>query len=473
MPGSSHFTGLVAVLLFAVTITVSVYASGLSDMPATHDPARNGEPALATALRQARVMLLPEGTTALAATVAPDGHWTFVNKAGERFTAANPNEMKRVVSVLAPEAKPGTWPTLVLAEDIIFRKLDALRSLPPEAALQMSFSAAPAPLKLDRRADTFSVQLRPKLVADLSQHDAFDELFEQLAQPMVNKRVRLVALEPGGPQTLARQPATDQVQSAPLPDRIDPYKLSAALGTLRGQTVLVTGRIEAGLLYFQMASAPDRSIILSDLIRAAEASDVDLIVLGATSGRQPGARNWLWQQAQVGGIDAALARADLGDFLSAIANTGSLALTPAMPNRDRIAISATPSAAASDALSRTLGDLTATVTGRIDVAMIQLHLVSSARQRELDRRLIHWLPSWATWGYLTALLLGTLGSAVSWAWWAKLWPPETLADYPRAIGYHAARTVRMIAYVLVFMPLVALAALPMSAVGMMARRQPA
>ena len=36
--------------------------------------------------------------------------------------------------------------------------------------------------------------------------------------------------------------------------------------------------------------------------------------------------------------------------------------------------------------------------------LFRSHLVSATRQRELDRRLIRWLPSWATWGYLATLL---------------------------------------------------------------------
>ena len=34
--------------------------------------------------------------------------------------------------------------------------------------------------------------------------------------------------------------------------------------------------------------------------------------------RQPGGRNWLWQRIAVGGLDDALKRATLGDFLDAL-----------------------------------------------------------------------------------------------------------------------------------------------------------
>ena len=41
---------------------------------------------------------------ALAAHVSQEGHWTFANKAGERFTAANPEELRRAIPILAPGA---------------------------------------------------------------------------------------------------------------------------------------------------------------------------------------------------------------------------------------------------------------------------------------------------------------------------------------------------------------------------------
>jgi hypothetical protein len=43
----------------------------------------------------------PDGI-ALAAQATQEGHWRFVNKAGETFTAGTPDELKRVASVLLP-----------------------------------------------------------------------------------------------------------------------------------------------------------------------------------------------------------------------------------------------------------------------------------------------------------------------------------------------------------------------------------
>ena len=64
-----------------------------------------------------------------------EGHWRFVNRAGEMFTVGTPDEMKRVVSVLYPEAKAGARLSLYMTEDTIFRDRAALKTLPANAEL--------------------------------------------------------------------------------------------------------------------------------------------------------------------------------------------------------------------------------------------------------------------------------------------------------------------------------------------------
>ena len=62
----------------------------------------------------AHVKALPDQPSgiALAAQATQEGHWRFVNKAGETFTAGTPEELKRVAAVLLPEAKADAKSTL-------------------------------------------------------------------------------------------------------------------------------------------------------------------------------------------------------------------------------------------------------------------------------------------------------------------------------------------------------------------------
>jgi hypothetical protein len=65
-------------------------------------------------------------------------------------------------------------------------------------------------------------------------------------------------------------------------------------------------------------------------------------------------------------------------------------------------------------------------------------------------------------GYLVLVLLGLVGAPASRAWWQRLWPPESAADYEGRTGYWAARMVRGGAFLLLFLPLTAPVAAPLS-----------
>src|SRR5262245_54337724 len=56
----------------------------------------------------------------LAAQATQEGHWRFVNRAGEILTAGTPDEMKRIAQLLLPEAKEGAKLSLYVTEDSIF-----------------------------------------------------------------------------------------------------------------------------------------------------------------------------------------------------------------------------------------------------------------------------------------------------------------------------------------------------------------
>lgn len=430
--------------------------------------AHAADAALDLAMIQAQRLVLPAGTSVLAASASTEGHWTFVNAKGERFTAATPDEMTRMTGVLAPESKAaGGKLLLVVTEASVFGNAEVLGKLPRDAAVRLSTATGVYALV---GSPPRQVQIIPKLRAEIGERAAFDEVLLQLDKSLAKGGIRVLALDPSGPAALPRRLALEAKAKGDLVERIDPLRLKDALAGLSGQTVVVTGRLEGKFLYFQVSGGPDRSLIADDLIAAAASGDANLIILDAQSGRQPGARNWLWLRAELQGADALHPDSGLDALLGAMASEArplNVRLTRLDP--DRVTMVAVPSAAAApstavaigEALGRVAADLTSGVTGRIEPSAIHMHLVSAARSRELDRRLIRWLPAWATWGYLGLLLLGALGSRVSRRWWARIWPPETAADYPNALGLQAAKAVRGAAYALVFMPGVALAAVLM------------
>ena len=410
-----------------------------------------------------------EGGAALAAEATQEGHWRFINKAGETFTAGTSEELKRVASVLLPDAKPDGKLTLYVTEDTVFRNRAATRDLPKGTELFVVVEGESYRIlgRGDGTSERLFAEIRPGLVADLADHAQFREAVWQLARPLDKASVRVLALEPGGPPRLASTPRIDPATKRAMVDTIDPASLSAALGSVRGQTLLVTGRVDGRLLYIQPSTGAERSLLLPDLFKAAEEADVNLVVLRtASTPRQPGGRNWLWLKVQVKGLDQAMQRARVADFLGTLAGANGRMVVTATSAGRRTVIAVKPASDLPGPALSPMGDLftgiASDITGRVATAGIEANLRSSERQSELDQRLIPGIPSDIQIGYFALVLLGLFGAPVSRSWWRRLWPPETASDYAGASGYWAARIVRGGAFLLLFLPLTAPVAAPLT-----------
>ena len=271
-----------------------------------------------------------------------------------------------------------------------------------------------------------------------------------------------------GPPTLSSYPRLDPETKAALVDAIDPPALAAAMSSVRGQTVLVTGRVEDNLLHFRPSSGGEQSVKLSELTRAAADNDVNLVILHAETPRQPGGRNWFWQRIAVGGLDDALKRATFGDFLDALgAARGEFRVSMQREANGRVAIRAVPADAGSEPITGVVGgwwsSAVSNVTGNVVTTAVEVHARDEERQKELDRRLIPYIPSWVSVRLSrSASSPGVLGWPVASRWFARLWPPEQRGEYRGAIGYRAAQGARLLAYLLLFLPIVGIPALIVS-----------
>ena len=402
--------------------------------------------------------------TALAAQATPEGHWRFVNKAGETITAGTPAEMRRVASLLVPDAKVEARLQLYLTEDTVFARRAALKDLPRGSELHL-FSGEES-YRILRRSEgpneRLFAEIRSNLVVELSDAKQFAEAAWQLNRPLNKASIRVLALETGGATRLAASPRLDPASNKALIDSIDPGSLAAALGTVRGQTVLITGRIDGELLHFKGASGPERSLLVKDLFKAAEQADVNLIVLHASATpRQIGGRNWLWQKVEVKGLEEALQRARVADFYNALAPpNGRFAVTAnpvgALRTHVELApIADLPKVPASRPLGDILADAASSLTGRVITAGVEANIRSAEYQRDVDWRLLASLPANVQLGYFALVLIGLLGAPLARVWWAHLWPPEDAAEYAGRAGYWAARLIRDGLFVAVFLPLTA------------------
>ncbi|HWK32094.1 MAG TPA: hypothetical protein VNR51_00245, partial [Hyphomicrobium sp.] len=316
------------VLLFAVAVTVA-QAGWLSRLARVGNEAgevgakatRIGIVDLERAASHLRTLPAETRGTALAAHATPEGHWKFVNRDGDVFTAATPSELQRAVPTLLPQSTLGSQLDIYLGEETVFRDRALLKDLPSGARLHLVAGTDAYPLRAisgGNGSEFLYAQMRPHLLVALRDGALFKEAVAQLERPLSRSSIRTLALEPGAPSTLSSYPRIDADSKAALVDAVEPAALARALTSVRGQTVLVTGRAEDNLLYFRPSSGAEQSIKLSELKRAAADADVNLVLLHAATPHQPGGRNWLWQRIAVGGLDDALKRATLGDFLDAL-----------------------------------------------------------------------------------------------------------------------------------------------------------
>jgi hypothetical protein len=462
----AHAIACAGLLIALLLAPVAAHATWLSKVmgAAEHAGARTGKfglGALDNAAAHVKALPAMADRSALAAQATQEGHWRFVNRAGETFTAGTPEELKRVAAVLLPDARADAKLSVYVTEDTILLNRAALKDLPAGTELYVVVGRESYRILGQGEGERLYAQVRANLVVEMSNRKAFDEAVWQLTRPLNKANVRVLALEPGGPPRLASAPRIDPATKRALVDTIDPPSLTAALGSVRGQTVLVTGRVDGRVLYVQPSTGAERSLLLPDLFKAAEEADVNLVVLRAASTpRQPGGRNWLWQKVEVRGLEQAMQHARVADFLNALGASNSPLAVSANASGRRTVLDIKPAAdLSSGPLQSPVGDLfsgiVSDITGRVVTAGLQANLRSAERQQELDQRLIPGIPSDFQVGYLVLVVLGLFGVPVSRAWWRRIWPPEAATEYAGRAGYLAARTVRALAFLLLFLPVTA------------------
>jgi len=408
----------------------------------------------------ARLPDAPKGA-ALAAHVSSEGHWTFVSKQGDSFTAAYPHEMERLRGALAPDLPADGRLALYLSEETAFANPGALASLPAHSELHVVAGRDSFPLVRGSEAAPLKAQVRPNLTIEMTSREAFGEAVFLIGRPLNKSNVRMLSIEPGGPKSLPSTPMFDKTDKTTLVDRIDASAVLGSFGKIRGQTVLVTGRPDGDALYVAASGQASDALSISKLREAAQSADVNLVILESASHRQPGGRNWLWQKVEVAGLNDALKQTTYADFFNALgANRAPLSITAIPDNMGHTLLQAlpppTPSGSLTGGYGPWAGDVADELAGRIAVHSVSALVRDKSSEQERDARFIPGIASWIQITVLANIVTGLLAYQISWPWWSKIWPPESRGEYGVALGYHAARLIRGLAYVFIFLTLTGL-----------------
>ena len=397
-----------------------------------------------------------------------EGHWRLRNTEGETFTAATPEEFRRGVQLLAP-IKPGDVVAhiFVLTSEALFRHNAQLKTLPADAELKVLFDGLVRGVirRVVAGAERYYLDAGDGVHVPVTTREAVQEALWQLARRLDLAEVRVLALEPGA-TTLLKSTRSAGVGGGQLAsEAVDPERLPHMLSAVARGTVVITGRIAGPMLHYHPSTGPERTLALDTLRAAAAASDVNLILVHSASARQPGTRNWLWQRVDLTQANATH-QPTLADLIRHLTDGTpvEVQVQDVQPRRSTLALASLAgggrgwTAPVSDAWR----DIATEVTGTIVASGLQLHLRSREFQRELDDRILPGIPSGVQFAYIGFFVLGLFGVRVARGWWQRVWPLEAREDYPRRVGYWAARIVRDGIFVIIFMPLVSLASAPVA-----------
>jgi hypothetical protein len=421
----------------------------------------------------------PTAGPALGVHVTPEGHWQLANALGETFTAGTVAERGRAIATLLPDVKDG-FPSvsLVLSPASLFAGREALGDLPRVRELLVLVDGAAVPLL--RGPDRgLAVEVRPGVRLMVGEREIFREALAQLRRPLDAKRVRILSATAGGPQTLTATARFDAAEGGAALDSVDVDHVAEALASIPRQMAILTARLDGAVLVMQPSSGPARQVPYAALVSAAEAADVDLLLLHADPPRQPGGKNWLWQSITVAGLAHANKRGTLADVLEELARGRDpfhVRFSADDPNRTRlvatpVAASLTTAEGVTGWLKQAADAVTGQVTGRVQAAAVHATLVSQARRLEVSRRLIVGLPSGVQWMYFACGVLGLFGWPVATRWWRRVWPVEARSEYGGLAGYALARSIRGLVFFAVFLPVVALPAAATQLLRLLGRRR--
>lgn len=414
----------------------------------------------------------PRRDRAIAVDATNEGHWRLRNAAGETFTAATPEELKRGLQVLAPiRSGDVTGHVLILTADALFKQSKELKVLSKDAELNALIDNHVYGL-VQRTVDG---QERYYLDAGSGVHVPIttrEQVFEalwHLARPVDLAEIRVLALEPGATTILKRSPATAPGAGRLSVEAVDPERLSHMLSAVVRGTVVVTGRIAGSQLQYRPSSGSERTLALDDLRKAAAANDVNLVVVETASARQPGTRNWFWQRVDLARPAAASTTPTLKELVRRLTAGVDIEVQTGATQPLRTSLSFSGLARGTGRgwtapVGEAWRNVAPEVTGTLVANGLQLDLRSRVHQKELDQRLIPGISSELQYAYIALFLCGIIGSTIAAGWWQRIWPLEQRTDYPRRAGYWAARTVRGTIFLLFFMPLVALISAPIAAV---------
>ncbi|MCP4932872.1 MAG: hypothetical protein GY927_01400 [bacterium] len=330
-----------------------------------------------------------------------------------------------------------------------------------------SKTSLPVSRILDQKgADTWGVEIRKGMIAaSHNAHDLSEALF-RMNHTFNPADVHVVSFSKKAPDF------PDPINFAasgrvPDPTLIDPTRLDRAFKVLRGKKLIVTGKVEGGVLFVKTRGGTVKRLPLDDLRTKAREANIDLIILGGKSTAQPGKKSFFGRQDGKK-LSAAFATERYGDFLVALGGKKKLMVMQldAVDESHVVWRSMPDSAKASKGLLKrmekepvasSLARALVNPVGKAapkedeDELSIELNAKSKGWQTELEHRIIPGIPFGLQLLYIVNLIAGLLAWTTSSWLWEKIWRSKGRSEFSSKWSWFGYRLVRNLTMILTLM----------------------
>lgn len=394
-------------------------------------------------------------TRRLAAGFDADGTFHMADARGTEWAARTPEQLMRALDQAARKqdvsdasVQAAEPLVLYLPDDQLWQHRTGVATLPPSVELRIVHRGKQDYALVRNQDDTgpLAVEIRAGVRAAPINASSFDEILFRAERPLPKGSMRLIRLETGASSPLPAAPTLGS--KIPNVDSVDPATLTQQLRRVRGQTVVVSGRIEDGILIADAGKSGTNRIPLSRLQEAAAVSDVNLVVVGLSSAVQPGKVGWLGPSAQFKRLEHAWAQSTYGDFLASLARDDAPMILTASPITGKhVVISARSRSAKPDGIiDHELG------SGRwVHVADI----VARTREveQEHDDRVVSWVPTSLQWIPLANFVLGLMAIGTAMSLFNRLWREPQQSSHTSVSWRGTIRVSRVLVFLVLFLPL--------------------
>jgi hypothetical protein len=222
----------------------------------------------------------------------------------------------------------------------------------------------------------------------------------------------------------------------------------------RQQTLVVPGIREGETFY--VAGSESQAVDMTQIQSLAQEYDTTLVILHADGDN---AVRKLGQTLQAALLENTLYD-DTAAFIQRLnPDAGPMTLEISPSGGSQIVISARlKSAAPADAAAPEQPPQAPLLTGlklSADLAgkLAAIYRPDQERSKELDRRIVPWLPSWLQYYLIGSVFLGVMAWSFSRSLWARLWKRKTREHFNHTASYILFRVAHEAVFLLVFLPL--------------------